>query len=426
MGIWDDVAARLEARKSDPRVQEMMGKLDSYIPQQGGPDPLQPIWDKVKKGVENRRVWLNRNVPYPGGALANTVADFFTVDNSKDALLNLPFGGGTMKRVIPEAEMAVREAAALAPEAVQSAKQFAKKFIPMTEAQFHALRSKGYLGEELAGVDKFQASNILDSFRTKALKDHEGRVAAAIAEDAAKAGAKESAGLNRWQKQVAENIAPQAPVAESVAPVAQAVAEVPKVVEPVVAQTTEVVAPVVEKALNPGAQKAIAAAERLKAKKSMLEALGMDEAQAQKAFERGKLFAPSFTEGLPGAERTAALAEARTGMGLKPSEFNRLLDSQGFVQKPASFFEKAWDKVPKKSLAVSGGIGAIGGGVGLYNQLIDEPYTNDYTPSKPIPGGIPVPANVTVKTLTPEEMAARVEEGKALAEKMKQLKAAGY
>lgn len=62
-------------------------------------DPMQPVWDKVQAGEEVRRNWLNQNVPYPGGAIANTAADFFTVDSSEGLLGSLPMPGmGLLKR----------------------------------------------------------------------------------------------------------------------------------------------------------------------------------------------------------------------------------------------------------------------------------------------------------------------------------------
>ncbi len=62
-------------------------------------DPLEPIFEKVRDGVENRRNWLNENVPFPMNKLANSASDFFTVDSTPGMLGSLPLPGmGLLKR----------------------------------------------------------------------------------------------------------------------------------------------------------------------------------------------------------------------------------------------------------------------------------------------------------------------------------------
>ena len=64
-----------------------------------------PFWDKVKKGVDVRRHWLDHNIPYPGGAIANTVADAGTIDSPEQAaMMVLP--AGTTRMVYVPADIA--------------------------------------------------------------------------------------------------------------------------------------------------------------------------------------------------------------------------------------------------------------------------------------------------------------------------------
>jgi hypothetical protein len=177
------------------------------------------------------------------------------------------------------------------------------------------------------------------------------------------------------------------------------------------------VAAVAETKLNPGALKAIAAAERLGKRKDILKALNMSEDQAMKSAKKGRVFSPSFTEDLAGPQRAKALSKARQGMGHTAEEFDQMLAELGFVKRAPTI----WDKFPKKTVATATAFG-LGGTGGVLDMLY--PDDRGYAPESDLPwsqtpravhgptgldaDGRPL-GKVEPVRLTPEELAKKLD-----------------